>query len=66
MWRTRWLDAFRDYRAKVAAGEVTLACYISVISGTGILLFLTLETDYTLMHQAISSVIWLSVATSTR
>ncbi len=62
MLRTRVLDAFRDYISAVAAGKVTLADYVSVISGTGILLFLTLDTSYALTHQTIGGVIWINIA----
>ncbi len=55
-------DAFRNYVSAVAAGKVTLASYISVISGTGILLFLTLDTSYALTHQTIGGVIWINIA----
>lgn len=62
MWTTRLLAALRDYRAGVAAGKVTLPSYVSAISGTGILLFLTIDTSYTLMHQTIGWVIWINIA----
>jgi voltage-gated potassium channel len=56
------MGAFRDYLSATAAGKVTLASYISVISGTGILLFLTLDTSYTLTHQTIGGIIWINIA----
>lgn len=46
----------------VAAGKVTLTEYVSVISGTGILLFSTLETSYTLAHRVVEGVIWINIA----
>jgi voltage-gated potassium channel len=62
MWRTRLMGAFQDYVSAVAAGKVTLASYVSVISGTGILLFLTLDHSYTLTYQTIGGIIWLNIA----
>jgi voltage-gated potassium channel len=62
MLRTRVVDAFRDYVSAVGAGKVTVAEYISVISGSGILLFLTLDTSFTLTHHTIGGVIWINIA----
>jgi voltage-gated potassium channel len=62
MLRTRFLGALRDYTSAVAQGKVTLANYVSVISGTGILLFLTLDTSYMLTHQTIGGIIWINIA----
>src|SRR5919106_1579795 len=62
MLRTRLLGAFRDYCSAIAAGKVTLASYVSVISGTGILLFLTLDTSYALTHHSIEGIIWINIA----
>jgi voltage-gated potassium channel len=62
MLKTRVPDAFRNYISAVAAGKVTAASYVSVISGTGILLFLALDTSYTLTHQTIGGVIWINIA----
>jgi voltage-gated potassium channel len=62
MLRTRVADAFRDYISAVGAGKVTLAEYISVISGTGILLFLTLDTSFALTHHTIGGIIWINIA----
>ena len=62
MRKTRLLAALRDYRAATAAGKVTLPGYISVISGTGILLFLTLDTEYTALDRIIGGIIWINIA----
>lgn len=51
-----------NHAAAVAAGKVTLASYISVVTGTGILLFLTLEaSDDSLLYHSIEGVIWLNI-----
>jgi voltage-gated potassium channel len=62
MSSTRLAGAFRDYISALAAGKVTLASYVSVISGTGILLFLTLDTSYTLAYRSIQGIIWINIA----
>ncbi len=62
MLSTRLAGAFRHYVSALAAGKVTLASYVSVISGTGILLFLTLDTSYALAHQTIGGIIWINIA----
>jgi voltage-gated potassium channel len=62
MLRTRLPGALRDYTAAVAQGKVTLANYVSVITGTGILLFLTLDHSYMLTHQTIGGIIWINIA----
>src|SRR4029453_17857999 len=62
MWKTRLLAALRAYRAATAAGQVSLPGYISVISGTGILLFLTLDTNYTALDRIIGGIIWINIA----
>lgn len=62
MLSTRLAGAFRDYVSALAAGKVTLASYVSVISGTGILLFLTLDTSYTLAYRSIEGIIWINIA----
>jgi voltage-gated potassium channel len=56
------MGVLRDYTAAVAEGKVTLANYVSVITGTGILLFLTADTAYALAFQAIGGIIWLNIA----
>lgn len=43
----------RDYIAAVAQGKVTLANDVSVITGTGVLLFLTIDTSYEFAYQTI-------------
>lgn len=62
MWKTRLLAALRDHHAAVAAGKVTLPSYVSVISGTGILLFLTLDTSYKVADEIIGMIIWINIA----
>jgi voltage-gated potassium channel len=62
MLRTRLLGAYRDQRSAVAAGKITLGNYISTVSGTGILLFSTLETSYTFAHRVVEGVIWINIA----
>jgi voltage-gated potassium channel len=62
MWKTRLYAALREHSEAVAAGKVTPACYVSVVSGTGILLFLTLDTSYTLLEGTIGGVIWINIA----
>jgi voltage-gated potassium channel len=62
MWKTRLLAALAKHHAAVAAGKITPTSYVSVISGTGILLFMTLETPYVMMDRVISSVIWINIA----
>lgn len=62
MLRTRLLGAIRDHSAAVAAGKVTPIGYVSVISGTGILLFSTLDTSFTLAHRVVEGVIWINIA----
>ena len=62
MSKTRLTAALRDYRSAVAAGKVTLPSYVSVISGTGILLFLTIEHSYPLADQIIGGIIWINIA----
>jgi voltage-gated potassium channel len=62
MLKTRLLAAFRHHYAAVAAGKVTPTGYVSVISGTGILLFSTLETDYSSAHRIVEGVIWINIA----
>ena len=56
------MSMLRDYTAAVARGKVTLANYVSVITGTGILLFLTIDTPYELAFHTIGGVIWLNIA----
>lgn len=60
MWTERLPGTFRDYVAAVAAGKVTLPSYISVISGTGILLFLTVSTSSALAY-SIEGIIWINI-----
>jgi voltage-gated potassium channel len=62
MLRTRLLGAYRDQRSAVTAGKITLGNYISTVSGTGILLFSTLETSYTFAHRVVEGVIWINIA----
>jgi len=62
MLQNRLSRALRNYTSAVAAGKVTLANYISVFTGTGILLFLTLDTSYALTHQTIGGIIWINIA----
>lgn len=62
MWRTRLRAALSQHHAAVAAGQVTPACYVSVVSGTGILLFLTLDTSYTMLEGTIGGIIWINIA----
>lgn len=59
----RLRSTLAEHTAAVAAGKVTPACYISVITGTGILIFLTLDTsDASLAYHSIEGVIWLNIA----
>jgi voltage-gated potassium channel len=62
MSKNRLLAALRDHRSAVAAGKVTLPSYISVISGTGILLLLTIAHGYPLADQIIGGIIWINIA----
>lgn len=62
MWKTRLLEALRDHASAVADGKVTVASYASVISGTGILLFLTIDHSYLLADEIIGGVIWINIA----
>lgn len=61
MLKTGLHGAFRNYVSAVAAGKVTLASYISVISGTGILLLLSLDTSEAAFH-TVGGVIWINIA----
>lgn len=56
------MGVLREFTAAVAQGKVTLANYVSVISGTGILLFLTVDHTYELTYHTIGGVIWLNIA----
>ena len=58
----RITEVLRDYTSAVAQGKITLANYVSVISGTGILLFLTIDTAYEYTFQTIGGIIWLNIA----
>lgn len=62
MSKNRLLAALRDHRSAVAAGKVTLPSYISVISGTGILLLLAIDHAYPLADQIIGGIIWINIA----
>src|SRR5262245_11802662 len=56
------MGVLRNHTAAVAQGKVTLATYVSVITGTGILLFLTIDTAYEYTFQTIGGIIWLNIA----
>jgi voltage-gated potassium channel len=62
MWKTRLLVALRDHASAVAEGKVTAASYVSVISGTGILLFLTVDHSYLVADRIIGGIIWINIA----
>src|SRR5215212_2551048 len=62
MLRTRLPRAYEAHRSAVAAGKLTPTGYLSVISGSGILLFLTLDTSYTMAQRFVEGVIWINIA----
>jgi voltage-gated potassium channel len=62
MLKDRLLITLADHSKAVAAGKVTVASYISVITGTGILLLLTTDTSQTYTQRSIEGVIWLNIA----